>query len=220
MHFVSLFSGLAIVAVPLASAFTIAVPKNPTSGELTEIHWTSTASDPALFDLFITNSTNHFDLKAIVGEGIETDLGTITYQLPALPAIARLFAMGSVGIPTLRRLANIINEAVDNMESVYRRAEMPLPSLNTPFNPVDPAEAVLQDPIVAEAVLNIMAATSQLSATVCSPVVSALNASQAPVQRVSMPKRSPLGGYALHISDATNVDRVLAASPPFAIKAA
>ncbi|KAF7342500.1 hypothetical protein MVEN_01839800 [Mycena venus] len=69
----------------------------------------------SLFDLFITNSTNHFDLKAIVGEGIETDLGTITYQLPTLPAI---------------------------------------------------------------------------------------------------------GGYALHISDATNVDRVLAASPPFAIKSA
>jgi hypothetical protein len=87
--------------------------------------------------------------------------------------------MGSIGIPTLRRLANIINEAVDNMESVYGKAEMPLPSLDTPFNPADPAEVVLQDPVVAEAVLNIIAAASQLSATVCSPVVSALNASQA-----------------------------------------
>jgi hypothetical protein len=87
--------------------------------------------------------------------------------------------MGSIGMTTLRRLANIINEAVDNMESVYSKAEMPLPSLDTPFNPADPAEAVLQDPVVAGAVLNIMAAASQLSATVCSPVVSALNASQA-----------------------------------------
>ncbi|KAJ7936101.1 O-methyltransferase [Mycena leptocephala] len=87
--------------------------------------------------------------------------------------------MGSIGIPTLRRLANIINEAVDNMESVYGKAEMPLPSLDTPFNPADPAEVVLQDPVVAEAVLNIIAAAAQLSATVCSPVVSALNASQA-----------------------------------------
>ncbi|KAF8182513.1 O-methyltransferase [Mycena galopus ATCC 62051] len=87
--------------------------------------------------------------------------------------------MGSIGIPTLRRLANIINEAVDKMETAYTGAEQPLPSLDVPFNPNDPAEAVLQDPIVAGAVLNIMAAASQLSATVCSPASSALNASQA-----------------------------------------
>ncbi|KAJ7327940.1 S-adenosyl-L-methionine-dependent methyltransferase, partial [Mycena albidolilacea] len=43
----------------------------------------------------------------------------------------------------------------------------------------DPGEAILQDPIMAAAALNIMAAASQLSAIVCSSVVSVLNASQA-----------------------------------------
>jgi hypothetical protein len=87
--------------------------------------------------------------------------------------------MGSIGILTLRRLANIINEAIDNIESIYAQAEMPLPSLDLPFDPADPAEAILQDPIVVAAALNIMAAASQLSATVCSPVASVLNALQA-----------------------------------------
>ncbi|KAF7351688.1 hypothetical protein MSAN_01601700 [Mycena sanguinolenta] len=77
----------AILAVPLASAFTIAVPTNPTSGEVTEIDWTFTATDPPTFDLFLVNSTNAFDLKAIIGENIETDLGKITTLLPTLPAI-------------------------------------------------------------------------------------------------------------------------------------
>ncbi|KAJ7167796.1 O-methyltransferase [Mycena filopes] len=56
---------------------------------------------------------------------------------------------------------------------------MPLPSLDVPMNPADPAEALQQDPVVAAATLDIIAATSQLSATVCSPVVSMLNAAQA-----------------------------------------
>ncbi|KAJ6457985.1 hypothetical protein C8R45DRAFT_562050 [Mycena sanguinolenta] len=77
----------AILAVPLASAFTIAVPTNPTSGEVTEIDWTFRGTDPATFDLFLVNSTNAFDLKAIIGENIETDLGKITTLLPTLPAI-------------------------------------------------------------------------------------------------------------------------------------
>ncbi|KAF7341723.1 hypothetical protein MSAN_02070800 [Mycena sanguinolenta] len=87
--------------------------------------------------------------------------------------------MGSVGIPTLRRLANIINEAIDTIEGVYAEAEMPLPSLNAPFDPTDPAEALMQNPAVEGASMNIMAAVSQLSATVFSPAASALNASQA-----------------------------------------
>ncbi|KAJ7817936.1 hypothetical protein B0H14DRAFT_3148036 [Mycena olivaceomarginata] len=81
------YSVLIIVAAPLASAFMIAVPTNPTSGQVTQIHWTFTATDPAVFDLFITNSTNHLNLKAIVGKNIESDLGLITYQLRTLPAI-------------------------------------------------------------------------------------------------------------------------------------
>lgn len=80
-------SVLAVTTAPLASAFTIAVPTNPTSGQVTEIHWTFTAADPAVFTLLLTNSTNHFDVKALVGEKVETDLGQITYQLPKLSAM-------------------------------------------------------------------------------------------------------------------------------------
>ncbi|KAF7349735.1 hypothetical protein MSAN_01700300 [Mycena sanguinolenta] len=87
--------------------------------------------------------------------------------------------MRSIGISTLRRLANIINEAIDEIEGVYAAADMSLPSLEAPFDPADPAEALLQNPIVEGATLNIMAAAAQLSATVASPVVSAFNASQA-----------------------------------------
>ncbi|KAJ7749005.1 hypothetical protein B0H14DRAFT_3513674 [Mycena olivaceomarginata] len=87
MLFASLFTVLAVTAAPLASAFTIAVPTNPTSGQVTEIHWTFTVADPAVFTLLLTNSTNHFEVKALVGEKVETDLGQITYQLPKLPAM-------------------------------------------------------------------------------------------------------------------------------------
>ncbi|KAJ7803745.1 hypothetical protein B0H13DRAFT_2388827 [Mycena leptocephala] len=62
---------LVAVATPLVCAFTIAVPTNPTSGEVTEISWTFTAKDPATFSLFLTNSTNAFDFKAIIAENLE-----------------------------------------------------------------------------------------------------------------------------------------------------
>ncbi|KAF7349749.1 hypothetical protein MSAN_01701900 [Mycena sanguinolenta] len=87
--------------------------------------------------------------------------------------------MRSTGISTLRRLANIINGAINEIEAVYAAADISLPSLDAPFNPADPAEAPLQNPSVEAATLNIMAAAAQLSATVASPAVSALNASQA-----------------------------------------
>ncbi|KAF7345187.1 hypothetical protein MSAN_01895200 [Mycena sanguinolenta] len=87
--------------------------------------------------------------------------------------------MRSINISTLRRLANIINEAIDEIEGVYAKGNIPLPSLDTPFHPADPAEALLQNPTVEGATMNIMAAAAQLSATVASPMVSALNASQA-----------------------------------------
>ncbi|KAF7349733.1 hypothetical protein MSAN_01700100 [Mycena sanguinolenta] len=87
--------------------------------------------------------------------------------------------MRSVGISTLRRLANIINEAIDEIEGVYAAADIPLPSLDAPFNPSDPAEALLHNPTVEGATLNIMAAAAQLSAMLASPAVSALNASHA-----------------------------------------
>ncbi|KAJ7605435.1 S-adenosyl-L-methionine-dependent methyltransferase [Mycena polygramma] len=68
-------------------------------------------------------------------------------------------------ISTLRRLASIIMDSVTTMEDVYERTGMPLPSLDEPFNPQDPAEALRQDPEVSNAVKNIVAAAAQISAT-------------------------------------------------------
>ncbi|KAJ7457788.1 hypothetical protein FB451DRAFT_1509083 [Mycena latifolia] len=85
MRIISLSSLLAIAA-PLASAFTLSAPTNPTSGEITEIHWGFTAADPPTFSLFLMNSTQAFDLKAIIGENLQTNLGQITTLWPVLPA--------------------------------------------------------------------------------------------------------------------------------------
>ncbi|KAK6974529.1 O-methyltransferase-domain-containing protein [Favolaschia claudopus] len=87
--------------------------------------------------------------------------------------------MSSSGIASLRKLASVINSAIDTIENAYSDASLPFPSLVAPhFNSTDPAEALLQDPTVSSATLNIIAAASQLSATVTSPVASALNAAQ------------------------------------------
>ncbi|KAF7343087.1 hypothetical protein MVEN_01739100 [Mycena venus] len=82
-------------------------------------------------------------------------------------------------VPTLRRLANIIADSVATMEHVYEDAGMPLPSLDEPFNPKDPAEALRQDPKVSDAVKNLIAAAAQITATVCDPMRVAVNTSHA-----------------------------------------
>ncbi|KAJ6613840.1 hypothetical protein B0H10DRAFT_2221950 [Mycena sp. CBHHK59/15] len=82
-------------------------------------------------------------------------------------------------IPTLRRLANIITDAVNTMERVYGKVGMPLPSLDEPFHPQDPAETLRQDTEVSAAVKNLMAAAAQISATVCDPMAVAVNTSHA-----------------------------------------
>ncbi|KAF7368126.1 hypothetical protein MSAN_00878900 [Mycena sanguinolenta] len=87
--------------------------------------------------------------------------------------------MPTTGLLTLRRLSGIITESLDTIEQVYTHAKMPLPSLDAPFDPADPAEAVRQDPVVMTAILNIMAATSQMSATLCNPVAAVVNTSMA-----------------------------------------
>jgi outer membrane protein TolC len=86
--------------------------------------------------------------------------------------------MQSNSIPTLRKLANIITEAVDTIERAYARSGVDLPALEVPFNAADPAEALRQDPVVSAATMELMAATSQIAATVCNPATAILNASQ------------------------------------------
>ncbi|KAJ7101320.1 O-methyltransferase [Mycena belliarum] len=78
-------------------------------------------------------------------------------------------------LSTLRRLADIITQGVETMERVYGTAGMGLPELDHPFQREDPAEALREDPDIAGAVKNIMAAASQLMATVGDPVSMAIN---------------------------------------------
>jgi hypothetical protein len=65
------------------------------------------------------------------------------------------------------------------MERVYAQSGMSLPSLDEPFDPQDPAEALRQDPEVSNAVKNVVAAAAQISATVCDPMRVAVNTSHA-----------------------------------------
>ncbi|KAF7358294.1 hypothetical protein MVEN_00878700 [Mycena venus] len=82
-------------------------------------------------------------------------------------------------IATLRRLAAILTDALDSVDSVYQKAGLNFPSLDEPFDPKNEAEALRQDKAVAAAVNNIMAATAQISATVCDPMRLAVNTSNA-----------------------------------------
>ncbi|KAJ6504053.1 O-methyltransferase [Mycena vulgaris] len=79
----------------------------------------------------------------------------------------------------LRHLANIITNAVDTMEHVYERSGLPLPSLDEPFNPQEPAESLAQDPEVLAASKNLAAAAAQITATVWDPRRITVNTSHA-----------------------------------------
>ncbi|KAJ7140426.1 S-adenosyl-L-methionine-dependent methyltransferase [Mycena filopes] len=72
-------------------------------------------------------------------------------------------------LSTLRLLADIINKAVETMETAYARDGHLLPSLDKSFDLKDTAESMRQDPSVATAVMDIIAAASQISATVVDP---------------------------------------------------
>ncbi|KAJ7775406.1 hypothetical protein B0H16DRAFT_1507320 [Mycena metata] len=102
MRVISLSVILALAA-PLASALTVAAPTNPTSGEITEIHWGFTASDPATFDLFLVNSTQAFDLKAIIGENLQTNLGQITTLFP-VEASGNTYQLRAVSVDNVDRV--------------------------------------------------------------------------------------------------------------------
>ncbi|KAJ7457536.1 O-methyltransferase [Mycena galericulata] len=82
-------------------------------------------------------------------------------------------------ISTLRLLSNIISEAVDTIEGVYADAGVTPPSLDAPFNPQDPLEALRSKPEVMAATLKIVAAAGQIGATARDPVLSALNSAHA-----------------------------------------
>ncbi|KAJ7479885.1 O-methyltransferase [Mycena latifolia] len=75
----------------------------------------------------------------------------------------------------LRQLSDIISQAVSQIEADYAKASVPVPSLDEPFNPANPAEAVGMDPSVVFASSLVIAAAAQLSATVSNPVLAIIN---------------------------------------------
>ncbi|KAJ7073574.1 O-methyltransferase [Mycena amicta] len=81
---------------------------------------------------------------------------------------------------TLRQLSDLISASVDTIERVYAAAGQPLPSLDAPCNPVDPAEVLRgENPEIEAAVKNLVAASAQISATMFDPMRAVVNASHA-----------------------------------------
>ncbi|KAJ6474192.1 O-methyltransferase [Mycena sanguinolenta] len=78
-------------------------------------------------------------------------------------------------ITTLRALSDIISEAVTEVERTYRNTGLDPPSLDEPLNPSSPAEALSRDPVVVDAVQNLVAAAGQISAAMQDPVVSIMS---------------------------------------------
>ncbi|KAF7367841.1 S-adenosyl-L-methionine-dependent methyltransferase [Mycena sanguinolenta] len=82
-------------------------------------------------------------------------------------------------ITTLRALSDIIAEAVTTVERAYKNADLNPPCLDEPLDPHSPAEALSRDPVVVDAVQNLVAAAAQISAATRDPAVSILGAANA-----------------------------------------
>ena len=78
---------------------------------------------------------------------------------------------------TLRRLSAIISDAVDKIEEQSANAGHPYPSLNEPFDPTNPSEALTVDPVVLQNAMLLIAAANQLIATVRLPATTVFDMS-------------------------------------------
>lgn len=78
-------------------------------------------------------------------------------------------------VSSLRALSDIIADSVTQIEQCYAKASATVPLLDEPFNPANQAEAVAMDPAVGAASALIIAAASQLTATVRHPALSLMN---------------------------------------------
>jgi hypothetical protein len=76
---------------------------------------------------------------------------------------------------SLRQRSNIIAQAVTDIETEYAKASASLPSLDEPFNPTNPAEAVGMQPAIFAASSMIIAAVAQITATVSNPPFVVIN---------------------------------------------
>ncbi|KAF9264075.1 O-methyltransferase [Marasmius fiardii PR-910] len=71
---------------------------------------------------------------------------------------------------TLRQLADLISVSVDAIDARFSKNGLTFPSLNDPFNPVSPAEALLRSPDLVKHIMTAVSACSQLTATVNMPM--------------------------------------------------
>jgi hypothetical protein len=76
---------------------------------------------------------------------------------------------------SLRQRSNIIAQAVTDIETEYAKASASLPSLDEPFNPTNPAEAVGMQPAMFATSSMVIAAVAQITATVSNPPFVVIN---------------------------------------------
>lgn len=76
---------------------------------------------------------------------------------------------------SLRQRSNIIAQAVTDIETEYAKASASLPSLDEPFNPTNPAEAVGMQPAMFVTSSMIIGAAAQITATVSNPPLVVIN---------------------------------------------
>ncbi|KAK0437893.1 O-methyltransferase [Armillaria borealis] len=76
-----------------------------------------------------------------------------------------------------KQLSNLISASVDQIESHYKsNSNLQYPSLDAPFDPTSPSEALSMDPAVIPATMVIVSACAQLSATVNLPAMTMYDA--------------------------------------------
>ncbi|KAJ6472496.1 O-methyltransferase [Mycena sanguinolenta] len=78
-------------------------------------------------------------------------------------------------ITILRALSNIIADAITTVERTFEDAQLSPPSLDEPFDHHAPAEALRRDPVVVEAIQNLIAAAGQITAVMRDPALYVLD---------------------------------------------
>jgi hypothetical protein len=69
----------------------------------------------------------------------------------------------------LRALVDILSDAVDRIDSQYAAENVPFPTLDVPFEPTHPGNALLTHELVVQQAKIVVAAAEQLTALVRDP---------------------------------------------------
>ena len=77
------FYSILTFVVPLVSALTLQIPKNPTTGGQTTITWTANATDPASFTLELLQASFHNAIG--IANNVPTASLSLTLELPSVP---------------------------------------------------------------------------------------------------------------------------------------